>query len=209
MNTTQQFDRKAYWDKIYNTKQSTEASWFEAEPKTSLDLVKQLGLPKWAKIFDNGGGDSFFVDHMLKLGYENITVLDISEAALAKARNRLGKNAKRIKWIVADEAYCTPGEQFDLWHDRAAFHFLTEEKEIKNYTNNIKKCIKPGGYLLIATFSENGPKKCSGLDVKQYSETIMTDLLQDSFEKIKCFTLDHITPFNSSQNFLFCAFKRK
>jgi len=209
MNTAPEFDRKAYWDKIYNTKQPTEVSWFEAAPMTSLDFVKQLNLPKSANIFDNGAGESFFVDHLLKLGYENITILDISEAALAKTKSRLGENAEKIKWIVADEAYCNPGEKFDLWHDRAAFHFLTEEKEIRNYVRTITNCIKPGGYFVIATFSEQGPKKCSGLDVKQYSETLMTELLEDSFDKINCFTADHTTPFNTTQNFLFCAFKRK
>src|SRR6185436_12544799 len=115
MNTAPEFDRKAYWDKIYNTKQPTEVSWFEAAPMTSLDFVKQLNLPKSANIFDNGAGESFFVDHLLKLGYENITILDISEAALAKTKSRLGENAEKIKWIVADEAYCNPGEKFDLW----------------------------------------------------------------------------------------------
>lgn len=202
-------DRKKYWDKIYNTKKQTEVSWFETAPLTSLDFVKQLDLPKTARIFDNGGGDSYFVDNLIKLGYVDITVLDISEAALAKTQNRLGEKANKVKWIIADEAYCNPGEQYDLWHDRAAFHFLTEEKEIKNYTGVIKNCIKPGGYFVIATFSEKGPKKCSGLTVKQYSETLMTELLEDGFEKINCFTTDHTTPFNTKQNFLFCAFKRK
>ncbi len=208
-NTAEDFDRKAYWDKIYSTKEPTEVSWFEAAPMTSLDFVKQLDLPKSARIFDNGGGDSSFVDNLLKLGYENITVLDISEAALSKTKRRLGENAKKIKWIVADEAHCNPGEQFDLWHDRAAFHFLTDEKEIRNYVRTITNCIKPGGYFVIATFSEQGPKKCSGLNVKQYSETLMTELLKESFEKINCFTKDHETPFKTVQNFLFCSFKKK
>jgi hypothetical protein len=121
----------------------------------------------------------------------------------------LGEKVDQIKWIVADEAFCNPGEQFDLWHDRAAFHFLTDEKEITNYTLTLKNCIKPGGYLIMATFSECGPKKCSGLEVKRYSETLMTELLKDSFEKIKCLTVDHTTPSKTVQNFLFCGFRRK
>jgi SAM-dependent methyltransferase len=208
MQTTE-FNRKLHWEKIYETKLPNQVSWYEEEPVTSLEFIKRLNLPKSARIFDNGGGDSFLVDHLLKLGYKNITVLDISEAALNRAKSRLGKKADQIKWIVADEAFCNPGEQFDLWHDRAAFHFLTNENEIANYVRTVKTCIKSGGYLIMGTFSERGPKKCSGLDIKQYSESLMTDLLKDSFEKIKCLTLDHITPFRTVQNFLFCGFKRK
>jgi len=202
-------ERKAHWEKIYRTRQSNEVSWYENEPKVSLDLVKQFNLPKSARIMDSGGGDSHFVDYLLKLGYENITVLDISEVALDRAKKRLGADAKKIKWVVADEADCNPDEQFDVWHDRAAFHFLTDEKEIISYLNTIKHCIKPGGYFIVATFSEQGPNKCSGLDVKQYSELSMTELLKDSFEKINCFTVDHHTPFNTVQNFLYCSFKHK
>jgi len=201
-------ERKSHWEKIYSPKQSNEVSWFQEFPSTSIELIKELNFPKSAKIFDNGGGDSFLVDNLLKLGFENIAVQDISEAALEKAKKRLGKDADKIKWIVCDEANCNPPGQYDLWHDRAAFHFLTEEDEIKNYVNTISKCIKPGGYLIIATFSEQGPLKCSGLFIKQYSETSMTGLLKGSFEKEKCFTTDHHTPFNTTQNFLFCSFKR-
>jgi 2-polyprenyl-3-methyl-5-hydroxy-6-metoxy-1,4-benzoquinol methylase len=202
-------DRKSHWEKIYSTKQPTEVSWYQQEPTTSLELIKRLNLPKSAKIFDNGGGDSLLVDNLLRSGYENITVQDISEAALAKAKKRLGKDAEKINWIVCDEANCDPPGQYDVWHDRAAFHFLTEENEIKNYVNTITKCIKPGGHFIIATFSERGPLKCSGLLIKQYSEASMTELLKGAFEKEKCFTTDHITPSNKTQNFLFCSFKRK
>ncbi|MDP1728550.1 MAG: class I SAM-dependent methyltransferase [Bacteroidota bacterium] len=202
-------ERKAYWEKIYQTKQSTEVSWYEAEPKVSIDIISQFNLPKSAHIMDCGAGDSRLVDYHLKLGYENITVLDISEAAFERTKKRLGEEAKKINWVVADEAKCKPDEQYDLWHDRAAFHFLTDEHEISNYLITIKNCIKPGGYLILATFSEQGPKKCSGLNIKQYSESSMTELLKDSFEKLKCFTVDHQTPFNTIQNFLYCSFKRK
>ncbi len=202
-------ERKAHWEKIYQTKQTQDSSWYQEVPGTSLDLIKQLNLPKTAKIFDNGGGDSFLVDNLLKLGYENITVQDISEAALERAKKRLGNDAIKIKWVVDDEAHCNPGEQYDLWHDRAAFHFLTDEIEIKNYVKTLVNCIKSHGYLIIATFSEQGPEKCSGLVIKQYSEISMTALLKDSFERKKCFTIDHHTPLNTVQNFLFCVFQRK
>src|SRR6185503_1744260 len=154
--------RKEHWEKIYNAKQPKEVSWYQDEPTTSLELIKQLNLPKSARIFDNGGGDSFLVDNLLKLGFEDITIQDISETALNRAKKRLGKDAEKIRWVVADEAHCNPNGQYDVWHDSAAFHFLTEENEIQHYLKTIEKCIKPGGHLIIATFSESGPKKCSG-----------------------------------------------
>lgn len=202
-------ERKYHWEKIYTTKQQNEVSWYEDVPSTSIALIKALNLPKSASIIDNGAGDSYFVDHLLKLGFENITVQDISETALGKAKKRLGKDGEKITWIVCDEADCNPPEQYDIWHDRAAFHFLTEEDEIQKYLDTIKKHIKPGGHFIVATFSEQGPSKCSGLPVKQYSEDSMTKLLQKSFIKVKCFTVDHHTPFNTKQNFLYCIFKRK
>ena len=203
------FDKKAYWEKIYQTKQAKEVSWFEDEPIISLDIIKQLNLPKSARIFDNGGGDSLLIDNLLKLGFQNITVQDISETALERAKERLGERAAKINWIIGSQASCHIDQKFDLWHDRATFHFLTEEKEIVNYINTIQKCIKPNGHLIIATFSEEGPDKCSGLAIKQYSETSMTYLFKNSFEKVKCFKTDHHTPFDTIQNFLFCLFKRK
>ncbi len=209
MNITTDFDRKAYWEKIYKTKESNEVSWHQDVPTTSLDLIEELNLPASARIFDNGGGDSYLVDNLLKLGYNNITVQDISESALDRVKKRLGVDAAKVRWVIADEAHCNPQGQYDLWHDRAAFHFLIEEDEIKNYVNTIQSCIKPGGHFIIGTFSEQGPKKCSGLDIRQYSEKSMTKLLGDPFEKVKCLTIDHHTPFNSVQNFLFCTFKRK
>lgn len=201
-------ERKNHWDEIYTTKQQNEVSWFEKVPSTSIELIKELNLSKSAAIIDNGGGDSFFVDHLLQLGFTNITVQDISEMAIEKAKKRLDNDADKINWIVCDESNCNPPGQYDVWHDRAAFHFLTKEDEIQNYINTIEKHIKPGGHFIIATFSEKGPSKCSGLFVKQYSEATMTKLLQNSFIKEKCFTLDHHTPFNTEQNFLFCIFRR-
>jgi len=201
--------RKSHGEKIYSTKQPNQVSWFQQTPSTSINLIKVLNLPSSTKIFDNGGGDSKLVDHLLEMGFQNITVLDISLHALQRARNRLGGKAKKIKWVVADEAYCNPDEQYDLWHDRAAFHFLINETEIRNYVDIITSCIKPGGYFIVGTFSEQGPKKCSGLDVHQYSESSMTELLKDSFDKINCQTIDHYTPFNTVQNFLFCTFRKK
>lgn len=201
-------DRKKHWENIYQTKDLKDVSWYQPTPTTSLDFLKQFDIPTTAKIIDIGGGDSFLVDHLLDLGYTDLTVLDISAASLDRAKQRLGDRATKVKWIVADAATFKPTEQYDFWHDRAAFHFLTQEQEITNYIDTIQKSIKPTGVLVIGTFSEQGPKKCSGIDIKQYSETSMTDRLKKFFEKVKCITVDHKTPFDTIQNFIFCSFKK-
>lgn len=201
-------DRKEHWENIYQTKQLSEVSWYEPTPETSLNFIKEFNIPKNAKIIDIGGGGSFLVDHLLDLGYEDITVLDISEAALSTSKKRLGARARKVKWIVADAATFKPSEKYDLWHDRAAFHFFTQEDEIQNYIDTIQKNLRPGGVLIIGTFSENGPKKCSGLEIRQYSETSMTERLKTFFEKIRCIKIDHKTPFGTIQNFVFCSFRK-
>lgn len=201
-------DRKKHWENIYQTKDLKDVSWYQPTPTTSLDFLKQFNISTTAKIIDIGGGDSFLVDHLLDLGYTDLTVLDISAASLDRAKQRLGDRATKVKWIVADAATFKPTEQYDFWHDRAAFHFLTQEQEITNYIDTIQKSIKPTGVLVIGTFSEQGPKKCSGIEIKQYSETTMTDRLKKFFEKVKCITVDHQTPFDTIQNFIFCSFKK-
>lgn len=202
------FDRKKHWENIYQTKELKDVSWFQPTPETSLDFLKQLNVPTTAKIIDIGGGDSFLVDHLLDLGYQDISVLDISVAAINRAKQRLGDDAKKVKWIVANAATFKPAEKYDFWHDRAAFHFLTDEQEISNYLETAQENINPTGVLVIGTFSEQGPKKCSGIDIKQYSETTMTERLKKFFEKIKCITVDHNTPFDTIQNFVFCSFRK-
>ena len=201
-------DRKKHWENIYQTKDLKDVSWFQPTPETSLDFFKQFNVPTTAKVIDIGGGDSFLVDHLLNLGYKDISVLDISTAAINKAKKRLGAKAKNVKWIVADAATFKPTEKYDFWHDRAAFHFLTNEKEISNYLQTAQENINPTGVLVIGTFSEHGPKKCSGIEIKQYSETSMTDRLKMFFEKIKCIRVDHKTPFDTIQNFVFCSFRK-
>jgi len=202
------FDRKKHWEKIYQTKNIDEVSWYQPVPATSLDFVKQYGLPLTAKIIDIGGGDSFFVDHLIDMGYKDITVLDISEKAVEKAKQRLGEKGDGVIWIIADAANFTSSEKFDLWHDRAALHFLTDEKEIQGYIYTLNTSVNPKGYVIIGTFSENGPKQCSGIDIKQYSENTLADRLRQFFGKIKCVTIDHKTPSGSIQNFIFCSFRR-
>ncbi|WP_372935104.1 class I SAM-dependent methyltransferase [Mariniphaga sediminis] len=202
------FDRKKHWENIYQTKEPKEVSWFQPTPKTSLDFFKQLNVPATAKIIDIGGGDSLLVDHLLDLDYQNISVLDISAAAIDRAKQRLGERANKVKWIIADAANFKPLEKYDFWHDRAAFHFLTDEQEISNYLETAQLNINPEGILVIGTFSEQGPKECSGIEIKQYSETTMTNRLKKFFEKIKCITVDHKTPSGTIQNFVFCSFRK-
>jgi len=202
------FDRKKHWENIYQTKELKDVGWFQPTPETSLDFFKQFNVPKTAKVIDIGGGDSFLVDHLVHWGYQDISVLDISEAALDRAKQRLGEKANKVKWIVADAATFIPKEKYDFWHDRAAFHFLTDEQEISNYLKTAEQHINLTGVLAIGTFSEQGPKKCSGIEIRQYSETTMTDRLKNLFEKIKCITVDHKTPFDTIQNFVFCSFRK-
>lgn len=202
------FNRKDHWEKIYTTKELKDVSWYQPIPETSLDFLKQFNVSKTAKIIDIGGGDSFLVDHLVELGYVDVTVLDISAASLERAKKRLGENAGKVKWIVCDASTFVPTVQYDFWHDRAAFHFFTEETDIDNYLKVLTRGIKSTGVLVLGTFSEQGPLKCSGISIKQYSETSMTDRLKNFFDKIKCITVDHKTPFDTIQNFLFCSFKR-
>ena len=200
---------KEHWEKIYENKQEEELSWFQPYPKTSMEFLELFNLPLTAKIIDIGGGSSHFADVLLERGYTNIWVLDISELAIASAKKRLGEKAIRINWVVEDITAFNPSVQFDFWHDRAAFHFLTSEEKINKYISIAEKAIKKDGYMVLGTFSENGPEKCSGLDIKQYSEASMSGRFGVSFERIKCIHEDHLTPSNLVQNFLFCSFRRK
>lgn len=202
------FDRKAHWENVYQTKELKDVGWFQPIPKTSLAFLDELKVPLTSKIIDIGGGDSLLVDNLLKLGYLNITVLDVSERAIERAKDRLGDQSKKVKWIIADASKFNPDETYDFWHDRAAFHFLTDENEISNYLETAQKCIRQDGMLLIGTFSVKGPKTCSGIEVKQYSESRMTKLFEQYFEKIKCITTDHKTPSGSLQNYIFCCFRK-
>lgn len=200
-------NRKEHWDKIYEHKQSGEISWTQDLPQTSLDFIHSFHLPKDASIIDVGGGDSRLVDFLLDEGYENITVLDISENALEKTRQRLGGRASKVEWITSDVIDYHPTASFDCWHDRATFHFLTSSEEVSTYLSTAKKVVN--GYMIIGTFSDKGPDKCSMLDIHKYTEDELQEQLESGFEKLKCITEDHITPFRTTQNFLFCSFKRK
>ncbi|NQX37440.1 Methyltransferase domain-containing protein [Pedobacter steynii] len=198
-------ENKKHWENVYTDKQPQEVSWTQEVPQTSLDFIRDFNLAKTANIIDIGGGDSKLVDFLLDDGYQNITVLDISEQALLRAQSRLGERAKLVTWIASDILNFSPDTQYDLWHDRATLHFLTAADQVKQYTGIAASSVT--GFLTIGTFSHDGPKQCSGLEIKQYNEEELQQQLLKGFTKIRCITEDHTTPFETKQNFLFCSFK--
>lgn len=199
---------KQHWESIYEKKSLMEVSWYEPIPETSLSFIEECYLLKDAAIIDIGGGDSFFSEGLLKEGYTNLSVLDISGKSIQRAKERLGKNANKIHWVESDILDFKPAQQYDVWHDRAAFHFLTHREDQKRYIQIVHHALRDNGYLLLAPFSDAGPDKCSGLPVQQYSEESMEKLLNPYFKKVKCIRQEHATPFNTMQSFLFCSFKR-
>ncbi|MBY0433296.1 MAG: class I SAM-dependent methyltransferase [Cyclobacteriaceae bacterium] len=199
---------KTHWEKIYETKAESDFSWFQPYPQTSVDFINLFKLPKTASIIDIGGGDSHLADALLELGYTDITVLDISATSIERAKARLGEKATAITWIASDIVDFEPHRKYDFWHDRAAFHFLTTEIQIIKYLAIVKRGINLGGHLVLGTFSDKGPNKCSGLDVKQYTEASMSALFEKDFKRIKCVEETHVTPFSTQQNFVFCSFQR-
>jgi SAM-dependent methyltransferase len=177
-------------------------------PTVSLGFIHQFNLPKDAKIIDIGGGDSKLVDHLLAEGYSNVSVLDISAAAIDRAKKRLGEKATTVNWFETDILEFKPNDKYDLWHDRAAFHFQTEADKIDGYLKILKDAVT--GKIIVGTFSVDGPKKCSGLEIKQYDEVGMKDKFEHaSFKNIECKREDHITPSGAVQNFVFCSFEKK
>ena len=200
---------KLHWENVFATKNPNEVSWTQEYPKTAMNHIESLELSKTANIIDIGGGDSNLVDALLDNGYENIWVLDISEFALERAKKRLGEKANKVHWIVSDITEFSTDIKFDFWHDRAVFHFLTQQENIDKYVALINNAIADNGNFLLGTFSENGPLKCSGLEIKQYSENAMRQTFNQSFQAVNCFTENHTTPFNTIQNFQFCGFKRR
>jgi ribosomal protein L11 methylase PrmA len=198
---------KKHWETIYGTKNARQVSWTQDVPQTSLDFIHSFGLDKSAKIIDVGGGDSKLVDCLLEKGFKNVTVLDISSNALNKAKKRLGDKAKTVNWIESDITKFRPSIQYDIWHDRATFHFLTEREEISKYLDTARQSVHH--FMMIGTFSTSGPTSCSGLDIMQYNKQTLTSKLKKGFQKMKCITENHITPFGTAQNYLFCSFKRR
>jgi ubiquinone/menaquinone biosynthesis C-methylase UbiE len=198
-----------YWDDVYNKKNETDVSWFQVEPKKSLELIDELHLPANATIIDVGGGDSRLVDNLLSRGFRNISVLDISSISLQKLQHRLENQAENVNFICSDITTFKPTIKYNLWHDRATFHFLTEIEQIEQYLKIAYKALEVGGYLIISTFSKTGPEKCSGLTISKYSEEQLKELFGRYFENIKCFEDTHVTPWGSKQDFVYCGFVKK
>jgi predicted RNA methylase len=198
-----------HWQEVYHKKNENEVSWFQKIPKTSLEFISSLNLNLNSKIIDVGGGESRLVDNLLDLGYTNVSVLDISSKSIEKTKKRLGLRSKLVNWIVSDINDFKPKYKYDLWHDRAAFHFLKNRFEINNYVKLLKSYLNVDADLIIATFSENGPLKCSGLEVSRYSKNSISNLFKNDFNLIESKISIHNTPFDTTQEFLFTKFKKK
>jgi len=201
-------DRQSHWEEIYKTKREAELSWFQASPALVLDLLELVGATPSSSIVDIGGGESRLVDSLLAEGYENITVLDLSATALAAAQSRLGEKGDKVKWIVADATEWEPPEFYDIWHDRAAFHFLVSESEQRSYIDRLKRGLKVGGHVILGTFALDGPQKCSGLPVARHGSASLSNLLGSEFALVDSRRDDHTTPRGSVQRFQFSTFKR-
>ena len=199
---------KQHWENIYAEKKPEEVSWFQAEPIISLKLIQKIGHQN-AQIIDVGGGASTLVDHLLKLGYANIAVLDISNTAIEYDKKRLLGSANKIEWIVDDVTQFKPLHSFDIWHDRAVFHFLVKKSDRESYVNTLKDTIKSGGHVILATFAKEGPKKCIGLDIVQYDTPSIQHEFGDEFILLESQTEMHVTPKGNEQKFVYFLFKRK
>ena len=198
-------NRKAHWENIYSTKRETEVSWFREHLENSLHLILQTGVEKNAAIIDVGGGSSTLVDDLLENGFADVSVLDISAKAIEKSKERLGKNARKVAWIEADITDVSlPENHYDVWHDRAVFHFLTSAEDRRKYVELVMRSLKIGGHIIVASFGLEGPGKCSGLDVVRYSPDTMHDEFGSEFKLVKSLSETHQTPFGSTQKFIYC-----
>jgi SAM-dependent methyltransferase len=201
-------DRRAHWEKIYGERKPDEVSWFQEKPGLSLELIRLAKIPKNGRVIDVGGGASRLVDALLGEGFERVSVLDISARALALARERLGARSENANWIEADVTAYSPVETYDLWHDRAVFHFLTEEADRKKYVDCVRGALKPGGALVLGAFAPDGPEGCSGLPVRRYDATLMKESFGKDFELLRESAEAHLTPWKTEQKFGFFLFKR-
>lgn len=199
---------KNHWNSIYSTKKLNQVSWYQPIPQVSLDFIESLNFSKDAPILDVGGGDSFLCDNLIELGYSNITVLDISDVAIQRAKRRLGNNANKVSWIVSDILNFEPKEKYAIWHDRAVFHFLRENENINKYLNSLLEGLAENGRMILGAFAENGPTRCCALDVKRYSFEDFNNLFSDRFTIVKTQNSIHKTPFDTEQSFNFIEAKK-
>ncbi len=202
------FNRKKYWENVYGEKKPVEVSWYQAEPTVSLKIIISTEIDYTAKIIDVGGGASVLVDKLLDQGFQNLTVLDISSKAIHYAQEKLGRRAENVSWIEADVTEFKSSVQYDVWYDRAVFHFLTDSEDRTKYIRRLEEAVKPGGHVIIAAFAIDGPPKCSGLDIERYSPEKMKNEFDDSFEFVNSVSEVHITPWNKEQKFIYCYFKK-
>jgi SAM-dependent methyltransferase len=200
--------RQTHWENVYTTKGEAEVSWFQETPAPSLELLELVGVKPSSGIIDVGGGASRLVDRLIAQGFENITVLDLSATALGAARMRLGDIGGKVKWIVADATEWHPPEIYDVWHDRAAFHFLTDERDQQAYIQRLKQALPRGGHVIIGTFALDGPEKCSGLPVARHSAGSLSTLLGGDFVLVDSRRHEHTTPWQAVQKFQFSTFRR-
>ncbi len=201
-------ERQAHWQNVYQTKGERDVSWFEESPAISLDLIEATGVGPDAAVIDIGGGASRLVDALLAKGFSSVTVLDLSEKALATSRSRLGMRGAQVNWIVADITNWRPSQVYDIWHDRAALHFLTEAADRARYAKCVQEAVRPGGHVIIGTFAPDGPERCSGLPVVRHDAGSLADMLGQSFKLIETRRHDHRTPGSAIQRFQFSRFQR-
>jgi SAM-dependent methyltransferase len=202
-------NRKEYWQHVYQAKSPTDVSWFQSQPTLSLQLIGSAGLGKNQSIIDVGGGASVLVDCLLGAGFQHLAVLDVSADALKHAKQRLGARAGAVEWFEADVTDFAPPRQYDLWHDRAVFHFLTDKADRKKYVQILKRTLTPDGDVIIATFAIDGPPKCSGLDVCRYDAAGICAELGAGFELREQVDETHVTPWSTEQKFSYFRFERK
>ena len=208
----QEFNRQAHWEGVYSKKKSTELSWYQQHPEHSLELIKAAGVDPSASIIDIGGGASTLVDFLLDAGYQNLSVLDIAHGAIEQAKSRLGRSkiewADKVEWLEQDITRFIVEKSFDVWHDRAVFHFLTDADDRLRYVEVMSRALKPGGHAIVATFNLDGPEKCSGLDVVRYSPEMMSAIFGEGFQLVETRSEKHETPGGASQSFVYCRFIR-
>lgn len=198
-------DRRTHWENVYQTKLPDQVSWYREHLDNSIQMILQTGVEKNGAVIDVGGGSSTLVDDLLDFGFSDVTVLDISETAIQNSKERLGTDANKVEWIEADITKISlPGNHFDVWHDRAVFHFLTDAEDRRKYVELVKSSVKVGGHIIVASFGLNGPQKCSGLDVVRYSPEKMHGEFGDEFELVKSLNEQHNTPFGKEQEFIYC-----
>jgi ubiquinone/menaquinone biosynthesis C-methylase UbiE len=203
-------DFQKHWSEVYQNKASDNVSWYQEKPELSLKLIEETGLSKNARIIDVGAGASTLVDHLLETGYSEISLLDISPESLDISKKRLGEKSLRLKWLVGDITNIElPKAAFELWHDRAVFHFLTEEAQQQTYLEKITQSLAPNGHLIIATFASDGPLQCSGLDVMRYDVESLERFFGNDFALLASASESHLTPWASEQKFIYCHFQRK